>query len=52
MKTCPDVIRLKPEAAALLAELRRPGESWSDVVARCARTEKEAVESEKPFIHN
>ena len=49
MKTAPEIVRLTPEVAALLAELRRPGESWSDVIGRCARTEREAAESEKPF---
>lgn len=49
MKTQPLVIRLTDEASSLLKSLRKPGESWSDVVARCAATEKEAQESEKPM---
>lgn len=49
MKTAPEIVRLTPEVATLLGELRRPGESWSDVIGRCARTERQAAESEKPF---
>lgn len=51
MKTIPTIVRITPDVAELLASLRRPGESWSDVILRCARTEAEAEASEKPFAH-
>lgn len=49
MKIKPDIIRIDVETADLLAKLRMPGESWSDLVKRCARTELEAQQSMNPI---